>query len=118
MLKACLELQWLRSPNVRGQTTGLLQPGAVYIDARCGPNDSDLWGVWSYCRNARLKVQALAADVDHGAAGRDEAWFADVVARFLVAHDGLDVAGEFGVGGAGAQAPVEVVVGLREQAGA
>src|ERR1700761_2095510 len=59
-----------------------------------------------------------AADVDHAAAGLEEAGLADVVAGLFLRDHVADIAREIVVRAAAAQDSVEVVVGLREEAGA
>src|SRR5882757_5198724 len=60
----------------------------------------------------------LAADVDHAAAGLEEAGLADVVAGFLLRDDVANVAGEVIVRTTAVEHAVEIVVGLGKEAGA
>ncbi len=54
----------------------------------------------------------------HGAGGLEELGFADVMAGLFLLDGADDVLAEFGVCGAGFHAGVEIVLGLREEAGA
>ena len=58
------------------------------------------------------------ADVDHGAGGLEEAWFADVVAGFFGKHDAKEESAQIVVAGALAQLADEVVFAVGEEAGA
>ena len=71
-----------------------------------------------YGGRGQAAARLLAADVDHGPRGLEEAGFTDVVAGFFLV-DGLhDVVGKFRVGLPGAHAAVEIVLDLGEEAGA
>jgi len=56
--------------------------------------------------------------VDHRARGLEEAWFADVVARFLLLNDTVDVSAQLLIGSACAKTSVKVMLALREETGA
>src|SRR6202042_2840764 len=73
---------------------------------------------WRRTLSGVMRAWFLSADVDHGAGGLEESGLADVMAGFLSLHNLVDVAAQFRIGFAGAHVAVEVMLELREQAGA